>query len=89
MRPRIHRTPRKRERWSGTGAGNLPALLAYLSRMHPLGSDNPEPPEEGTEAHRYPDANYEQFGNLPETAEGERERWRQRVEWKLRQIAGQ
>ena len=67
--------------------GSLPALLAYLNRLDPPGGDNPAPPGEGMESQWYPDDDYDQFGILLETAEEERERWRQRVEQKLQQIA--
>lgn len=68
--------------------GNLPALLAYLNRLDPGSGDNPEPPEEGTPSGWHPSDDYDQFGNVIETAEEKRERWRRRVEQKLRQLAG-
>ena len=67
--------------------GNLPALWAYLNRIDPAGGDNPEPPGEGEAPHWEPDDDYDGFGNLIESAEQERERWRQRVEQKLAQLA--
>ena len=68
--------------------GNLPALWAYLNRIDPVGGDNPEPPGEGEAPHWEPDDDYDGFGNLIESAEQERERWRRRVEQKLAQLAG-
>ena len=67
--------------------GNLPALLAYLNRLDPGSGDNPEPPEEGSPSGWHPSTDYDEFGNVIETAEEKRERWRQRVEQKLRQLA--
>ena len=67
--------------------GNLPALLAYLNSIDPTGGDNPEPPGEGASAHWEPDDDYDEFGILIESAEEERERWRARVEQKLRQLS--
>ncbi len=69
--------------------GNLPALWAYLNRIDPAGGSNPEPPGEGEAPYWEPDDDYDQVGNLIESAEEEREWWRQRVEQKLAQIAGQ
>ena len=68
--------------------GNLPALWAYLNRIDPHGGSNPEPPGEDEAPYWEPDDDYDQFGNLIESAEEEREWWRQRVEQKLAQIAG-
>lgn len=68
--------------------GNLPALWAYLNRINPAGGRNPEPPADGEVPHWEPDDDYDGFGNLIESAEEERERWRQRVERKLGQLAG-
>ena len=67
--------------------GNLPALLAYLNRLDPLGGDNPEPPDEGSASGWHPTTDYDGFGNVIETAAEKRERWRRRVERKLEQIA--
>ena len=69
--------------------GNLPALWAYLNRIDPVGGGNPEPPGEGEAPYWEPDDDYDQFGNLIESAEEEREWWRQQVEQKLAQIAAQ
>ncbi len=69
--------------------GNLPALLAYLQSIDPAAGDNPEPPAEGGAPHWAPDDDYDGFGNLIESAEQERERWRRRVEHKLGQMAAQ
>ena len=69
--------------------GNLPALLAYLQSIDPAAGDNPEPPAEGGAPHWAPDDDYDGFGNLIETAEEERRRWRRRVEQKLGQMAAQ
>lgn len=69
--------------------GNLPALLAYLQSIDPAAGDNPEPPEEGGADHWEPDDDFDGFGNLIETAEEERRRWRRRVENKLAQMAAQ
>ena len=68
--------------------GNLPALWAYLNRIDPAGGGNPEPLGEGEAPHWEPDDDYDQFGNLIESAEEERERWCRRVEQKLAQLAG-
>ncbi len=68
--------------------GNLPALLAYLNRLDPAAGDNPEPPEQGAIAGWHPSADYDQFGNVIETAKEKRRRWRRRVEHRLRQLAG-
>ena len=68
--------------------GNLPALWAYLNRIDPAGGANPEAPGDGEAPYWEPDDDYDQFGNLIESAEQERERWRQRVEQKLAQLAG-
>ena len=67
--------------------GNLPALWGYLNRIDPAGGSNPEPPGEGEAPYWEPDDDYNEFGNLVESAEEEREWWRQRVEQKLAQIA--
>jgi len=67
--------------------GNLPALWAFLNRIDPAGGSNPEPPGDGEAPYWEPDDDYDQFGNLIESAEQERERWRQRVEQKLAQLA--
>ena len=67
--------------------GNLPALWAYLDSIDPAGGDNPEPPGEGAAPYWEPDDDYDEFGNVIETAEEERERWRARVEQKLRQLS--
>ena len=67
--------------------GNLPALWAYLNRIDPAGGGNPEPPGAGEAPYWEPDDDYDEFGNLIESAEDEREWWRQRVEQKLAQIA--
>ena len=67
--------------------GNLPALWGYLNRIDPAGGSNPEPPGEGEAPYWEPDDDYDEFGNLIESAEEEREWWRQRVEQKLSQIA--
>lgn len=69
--------------------GNLAALLAYLQSINPAAGDNPEPREEGVAPHWAPDDDYDSFGNLIETAEEERARWRARVESKLAQMAAQ
>ena len=69
--------------------GNLPALLAYLQSIDPAAGDNPEPPAEGGAGHWAPDDDYDEYGNLIETAEEERARWRARVESKLAQMAAQ
>ena len=68
--------------------GNLPALWAYLNRIDPAGGSNPEPPGEGEAPYWELDDDYDGFGNLIESAEEERERWRQRVEQKLAELAG-
>ena len=67
--------------------GNLPALWAYLNSIDPAGGDNPEPPGEGAAPYWEPDDDYDDFGNVIETAEEERDRWRARVEQKLRQLS--
>ena len=67
--------------------GNLPALWAYLTSIDPAGGNNPEPPGEGTAPYWEPDDDYDEFGNVIETAEEEREWWRARVEQKLRQLS--
>ena len=69
--------------------GNLPALLAYLQSIDPAAGGNPEPPAEGGAPHWAPDDDYDEFGNLVESAEQERARWRRRVEQKLGQMAAQ
>lgn len=69
--------------------GNLPALLAYLQSIDPAAGDNPVPPEEGGAGHWAPDDDFDSFGNLIESAEEERRRWRRRVESKLAQMAAQ
>ena len=69
--------------------GNLPALWAYLNRIDPAGGSNPEPPGDGEAPYWEPDDDYDQFNNLIESAEEERERWRQRVEQKLAEFAAQ
>ena len=67
--------------------GNLPTLWAYLDSIDPAGRDNPEPPGEGAAPYWGPDDDYDEFGNVIETAEEEREWWRARVEQKLRQLS--
>ena len=67
--------------------GNLPALLAYLGSIDPGGGDNPAPPGEGAAPYWEPDDDYDEFGNVIETAAEEREQWRARVEQKLRQLS--
>ena len=67
--------------------GNLPALWAYLDSIDPAGGDNPAPPGEGAAPYWEPDDDYDEFGNVIETAAEERERWRARVEQKLRQLS--
>ena len=67
--------------------GNLPALWAYLNSIDPAGGDNPEAPGEGAAPYWEPDNDYDELGNVIETAEEERERWRARVEQKLRQLS--
>ena len=67
--------------------GNLPALWAYLNSIDPAGGDNPAPPGEGAAPYWEPDDDYDELGNVIETAEEERERWRERVEQKLRQLS--
>ena len=67
--------------------GNLPALWAYLNSIDPAGGDNPEPPDEGAAPYWEPDDDYDELGNVIETAAEERDRWRARVEQKLRQLS--
>ena len=67
--------------------GNLPALWAYLNRIGPAGEGNPEPPSEGAVPLWEPNDDYDRFGNLIESAEEKRERWRRRVERKLARLA--
>ena len=66
--------------------GNLPALWAYLDSIDPGGGDNPAPPGKAA-PYWEPDDDYDEFGNVIETAEEEREWWRARVEQKLRQLS--
>lgn len=68
--------------------GNLPALLAYLNSLDPGVADNPDPPEEGTAGGWHPSADYDRFGQVIETAEEKRRRWRRRVERRLEELAG-
>ena len=63
--------------------GSLPALWICLDSIDPAGAGNPRQPGEGEE----PDDDYNQFGNLAESAEQERQHWRGRVEEKLAQFA--
>ena len=67
--------------------GNLPALHAYLASLDPAAGDNPEPPEEGGAAGWNPTTDYDGLGNVIETADEKRRRWRRRVEQKLAQLA--
>ena len=67
--------------------GNLPALWAYLDSIDPASGDNSEPPGEGAAPYWEPDDDYDELGNVIETAAEERDRWRARVEQKLRQLS--
>ena len=76
-----------RARLEAHWGGNLPALWAYLDSIDPAGGDNPEPPGEGAAPYWEPDDDYDELGNVIETPAEERDRWRARVEQKLRQLS--
>ncbi len=76
-----------RARLEAHWGGNLPALWAYLDSIDPAGGGQPRAPGEGAAPYWEPDDDYDELGNVIETAAEERDRWRARVEQKLRQLS--
>ena len=75
--------------WRRTGAETCRRCGLTSTGSIRLAGGNPEPPGEGEAPYWEPDDDYDEFGNLIESAEEEREWWRLRVEQKLAQIAVQ